>query len=35
MHGHVYSETIGQPALAAVFDLNQALGSETLCTIAA
>ena len=24
MHGHVYSETIDQPALAAIFDLNQA-----------
>jgi hypothetical protein len=29
MHGHVYSETIDQPALAAVFDLNQARAAKS------
>lgn len=29
MHGHVYSETIDQPALAAVFDLDQARAAKS------
>jgi hypothetical protein len=29
MHGHVYSETIDQPALAAIFDLNQARAAKS------
>jgi len=29
MRGHVYSETIDQPALAAIFDLNQARGAKS------
>ena len=29
MHGHVYSETIDQPALTAIFDLNQAKGAKS------
>ena len=29
MHGRVYSETIDQPALAAIFDLNQARSARS------
>ena len=29
MSGHVYSETIDQPALTAIFDLNQARGTKS------
>ena len=29
MHGHVYSETIDQPALAAIFDLHQARAAQS------
>jgi hypothetical protein len=35
MQGRVYSETIDQPALAAVFDLNQARAPDLLTSVIA